>query len=749
MRHTTWILLAALLVLTACGGPPDAGTGFFVGDGLDWTDLDGQLPRGQLYAYTRIFGDFDSDLPGRYRRAMAMDPTASFAVADSEAGADAWTTSDDLVRLGALAVWDRGDRLAVINLKQVRAVGPMHLLDRVMARAIARLVGAIQVDPGNAAAWFHLAVFTDVVGDRSAAAQARARFLDLAPPPDARRARLILDEAWTLRDAGRFDQALAWLGVHQQEFDRVRESDHRLPTAVEADLIRGLCHAELGDRNTARAYARRLPDVRVHDRHGYRDSGLLRTWVNVWGALRSRDPDQAAFLLQPVRATVLPAGVAWRCWQDFGLIAEELDDREHRDIFVAISYLHRPFLGFYPTVALRGTDEIMGREGTGSPYLVSYRTWFVGGSLWGYAATRALACQLVDETDDPVVWRQAMSALDACIRRGFHAADARLLRARLNLQRGDAQAAADDLALARLEQVTGRGGEADLAFMRGVSALDAGDNEAALGYLRQCVDAEPDHVRGWQALAVACSYLRRDDEALAAYDRLRALRPDDGVTCFNRGLLHLSRGRRDAATADLNRAAELLDDPTPARRLLRMMEQVDDVELDLAPQPVRLVASGSERALARDLDQQYAEGLVADADDLTPEEAAAWRDLLERRYAEEPSTGHRHAMARQYAHAGDHAAVVDLLAPFWPDDLDRRERDLLLEADRELGYAGRAAALAADPSPAESDDVPTLARAVVILLDHGRQDEARLCFARAMAASPDDPALGDLQQLVR
>ena len=749
MRHATRALVTALLLLAACGGPPEPGTDFFDGDQTDWTDVDGQLPHGQLYNYNRVFGDFDTDLPGRYRRAMALDPTASFAAADPEAAGDAWASSDDLVRLAAMAVWERGSSLSLINLQGGRAVGPLHLLDRVMARALMRLTAAIQADPHNAAAWYHLAVFTGVVGDQDAAARARARFLELAPAPDGRRPRLILDQGWALRDAGRYDDALAWLSAHRQEFDRASPSDHRLPTAVEADLIRGLCHAEMGDRNTARAYARRLPDVRVHDRYGYRDSGLLRTWVNVWGALRSGDPDQAAFLLQPVRATGLPAGVAWRCWQDFSLICEELDDREHRDIFMAIAYLHRPFLGFYPSVALRGTDEILGRGGAGSPYLLSYRTWFVGGSLWGYAATRALACQMVDEADDPVVWRQAMAALDACVRRGFHAADARLLRARLNLQRGDARAAADDLALARLEQVTGRGGEAELAFMRGVAALDAGDNEAAVDHLRRCVDAAPDHVRGWQALAVACSYLRRDDEALAAYDRLRALRPDDGVTCFNRGLLHLSRGRRDAATADLNRAAELLDDPAPARRLLRMMEQVDDVELDLAPQPVRLVASGSERALARDLDQQYVEGLAADTRDLTPEEAAAWRDLLERRFAEEPSAGHRHAMARQYAHAGDHAAVVDLLAPFWPDDLDRRERDLLLEADRELGYAGRAATLAADPSPARPDDVPTLARAVVILLDHGRQDEARDCLARAMAASPDDPALGDLPLLVR
>jgi Flp pilus assembly protein TadD len=405
-----------------------------------------------------------------------------------------------------------------------------------------------------------------------------------------------------------------------------------------------------------------------------------------------------------------------------------------------------------PQVAVQGSTRIMGRQDTGHPYVLGYRRHFIVGSVWGYTATRALACQVDAPDEAPWLWTEAFASLDACIRRGFHEADARLLRARLSLQRGDTEAALADLSARSVAVLSGGADQAEMAFLEGVARLNEGDLSGAIAPLETAVALAPDHVRSWQALAIARSYLGQDDAALAAFDAAAALAPDDGVNAFNRGLLNLQHGRREAAEADLLRAAQLLPDNTRALRLLQALATGREITVDSAQQPVVIVASRQEIDLARSLDHLIAgEAMEPEFDQLLagdPEERSLWLELFEQRFADEPSEANRTRLAQAHHHVDDQSGVVAVLAGFC-HELSETEAILILEADRELGHVARAAEvarLAASGGRADAPPwtLPVLVRAATILLDHGRPQEAAQVAAAARELAPDDPALRDL-----
>ena len=301
--------------------------------------------------------------------------------------------------------------------------------------------------------------------------------------------------------------------------------------------------------------------------------------------------------------------------------------------------------------------------------------------------------------------------------------------------------------------MTGSRSEAELEFLRGVAALNTGDTAASVEPLRRCVALDPNNARGWQTLAVGLCYLGHNQEALDAYDRVQRIQPHDGVNYFNRGLLNLQMGRTDAAEADLLNAVNFLPDNSRAIELLQAVAGGRQITVDLEPQPVQLVASDAERAMAADLDRllvgdaigsQMPEAFAGSA-----EERAMWMELLERRYREEPTADHRCRLAEASARAGKPSRVVDLLARDWPSRLSARERVLLLDADRTVGEVERAVAVAADQVPSEFLDVPVMVRAATILLDHGRDDAARRVLDRAQSLAPGEPALEKLSARLR
>ncbi len=182
--------------------------------------------------------------------------------------------------------------------------------------------------------------------------------------------------------------------------------------------------------------------------------------------------------------------------------------------------------------------------------------------------------------------------------------------------------------------------------------------------------------------------------------------------------------------------------------MLQSVARGREVKVDMSPQPVQLVASDEELERAASLDRLI-QGHELDPQLLemlsgSDEEQALWLELLERRYEDDPTSGHRRQLAEARAHAGDHPGVAALLSPGWPDRLSPRERALLLDADRSNGTLQRANAIADEDVPADLLDVPVLIRATTILLDHGRVESARQVLTRAQALAPDETALNVL-----
>jgi len=755
--------LFALTLVTSCGGGPEPATSppTSGATSIDWNGLDWWLPRGSLAGYNYWFADFEPDAASQYRRnarSSAPSDSVGAAVFATLAGAEQAARRElaaAQVRQAFLAIADRAYRLRDIAAAGRAAIGPLVDIDRVMLRALRSLHTAVGTDPTSADAWFNLAYFAAVVGDRDVAQRARVQFLaitaDAAPTTTTiagRRCRLILDEAWDLRDDGHYAQCDLWLEGHAAELASGPAGEHALLPGIERALIHALAAAEEGRRADANAWLALLPRVPVRRGQKTRDSEYLRTWVHAWIELRDGQPEQAAYRIGNREPARLQAGIAWRYWQDLGLILEELGDVRAARQAWRLAHRARPYLAFFPMSARQGQPTRLGLPGTTEPYFVAYRSFFNVGSFWGYAATQAQVCQAYDPERRPELWRRAMRDLDTCIRRRINDDLARLVRARLNLQRGEPALAARDLEAVAIQSLAGATSEAEYAFLRGVATLNSGDYASSLPWFERCVGLVPNHARAWQSLAVCLAYLDRDAAALAAFDRVEHLQPSDGVNFYNRGLLHLQHGRLAEAEADLVRAAQLLPDNQGALQLLQAVATGHAVTVDLTPQPLQLVATTESRASAETIDAiMTADGLPPDLVnelDAGSADREVWLDLLEQRYADEPTPFHRQQLAAARALTGDHVGVTALLAPSWPASLSTLECALLLEADRATGELARAEAVAAGELAADLMDLRVLIVTATILLDHGRAEQARVVLAQARALAPDEPAVQDL-----
>lgn len=750
-----------VLALAGCASAPPTSSstdldGSGIAESIDWIDLADRLPKGALVRYNRQFGDFERDPVAAYTDALRFDArwdSLGVAAFDSLPVAEQQRRrelADDLTRHAFIGVADRAYRLRTAREMRARPVRTLDLLFRVLPRNLRRLHTAVGTDPRNAAAWYHLAVFSGIAGDRPTASRARLQALSLLPDTDGRRPRLILEEAWDLRDAGLRDAALGWLAGHGAELDAAPTVGTQLRPLDEARLIRALCLADQGDVVAVRQAVADLP-VLTFRYHGFnRQSRVLRAWVHARSALSTGDRDLAAVQLGFHGFMPLPPGVAWRYWQDVGLIAEALDNDQTARHAWSLAYGTRPFLGFFPQVSVRSSRVVLGRPGTEEPYVLGFRRHFLVGSLWSYAATAALACQSSDRDSAPWLWDGAFAALDACIRRGIHEADARLCRARLFLQAGDLDAARADLAARVVQDVSGRADQSELAFLTGVARLNEGDLEGCLPHLERSAALVPSYLRAWQALAVVHAYRGDEEQARAAFARVDQLSPDDGLNAFNKGLFFLNLGHRAEAEAELVRAARLLPGNPRPLELLQSLATGVEVTVDTQPRPVVLVASPRERGTARALDRLLSGDLEAGdlqaLDTGDPHDRALWLDLLERAYRADPESVNRAVLAHAWLAADRPDAVASLLAPSWPH-LDAAEARLLLDADRRLGQANRAADVARAVEAGEAGElvaVPVLIRAATILLDHQRRPEAERVLAAARLAAPDHVELNDL-----
>jgi tetratricopeptide (TPR) repeat protein len=633
VRSLVILLLVAVtgaLSLNSCSSTPSVPGHRRV----DWYELDRQLDPNVIPVRSGWLGHAltrDEDWAGP---AATFLPTVAFAASWDSLGAEQFAglperererrqdAAAELVEQACIAVADRAHWFN-------RGVEGDFRDAMVMTRTLRRLHTAVGTDPGNTDAWFHLAIFSNVIGDRPGASLARRQYLAqtagtpspaLAVTLTDRRCRLILDEAWDLRDSGSFTACLNWLGEHAQELHRGQEGPTSLAPATEANLVRALCHAELGDRVTARAYQALLPRISlqtsyVEQRNAQRYQRLspdeLRLWVQLWMDLRAGFFDAVDWRLVRRLDGIRSIAIIWRFWQDLGQIAAELgDDARAREYWV-LAYWDRPYKRLFPQTAHRAVGSQRPEPGADLPYIQAYRTYFLGGSLWSYAVNRALAAQQSDPTMRPLLWQQALSSLATCIGRQFEPRAAHQLRARLHLLQGDWQLAATDLTSAARTDLPGSLDEAEHAYLSGVVALGTGQLAASRAWFEASLDREPDHAQAWQALAVVRAHAGEYDQALAAFDKVAELLPASGPVHYNRALLHLQQGDREAARADLEHAARLLPGQTEAVKLLGARARGETVTVDLTPQPVQLLTAASEGPVGDDLDEGLAGAAAA------------------------------------------------------------------------------------------------------------------------------------------
>lgn len=709
MNIRTLIIAAAMTpcILTGCGRAPGPRTDPTppVQATIDWLALDDLLPRDGWALASGWLTHASAGPAPRFLPSIAFDaPWDSLAIA----GFDTLHANEQAWRRDAAAEFVQKAFIGVVNAAYPLRGGRSALRfgdervffkSLVFNRVLRGLHTAVGTDPTSADAWFHLAYFSGVVGDRHSAQIARARFLDLTTgvepmigPIADRRARAVLDEGWDLRDGGLYQECLAWLDAHEADLAAGRCSTRfALEPTVEADLVRGLCHAELGDHLATRTIQARLPAMPVRVRTRHRSNDDLKLWLHAWLDLRTGDHDLAAWRLGRRYYVRRPAALGWRFYQDLGQIAAELGDADLATRFWALAYNDRSYKFLFPQSIHRVPDT--GEPDADLVYLQAYRTYFLVGSLWSFASQRTAVALLAGPADRPLMRRQAYDALDACIRRGIQEGPARMRRARLLLQDGrwdDARADLESVAVARL---TGGSTPADLAFLTGVAALGTGRLSEALASFEHAVALDQDHARGWQSLAISLAHAGRHDEALAAFDRVERLLPGDGVNHFNRGLLHLQLGQADAARRDLERAATLLPYNPRIPTLLQAVATGRAVTIDLTPQPVLLVATSEETRHAEDTVQNMARL------GLTPNHTTPLQDALAR--------------------------------------------------DRERGDTTRALAIARGDVPDGELDELSLLLALTILLDQGAVPPAQAVLARAgTLATAGSPVLEMMRDLI-
>ncbi len=100
----------------------------------------------------------------------------------------------------------------------------------------------------------------------------------------------------------------------------------------------------------------------------------------------------------------------------------------------------------------------------------------------------------------------------------------------------------------------GGAGDARLLQGRGLVALGQGRTDAAIGFLEQSVERDPDHWRAWAGLGRAYARQGKSRQARTAFDRAEAVAPSPAVVINDLGMLNLEENDPAAALEAFQRA---------------------------------------------------------------------------------------------------------------------------------------------------------------------------------------------------
>ncbi|MGD9548218.1 MAG: tetratricopeptide repeat protein [Candidatus Krumholzibacteriia bacterium] len=650
--------------------------------------------------------------------------------------------------------------------------------------AIGHLGAAAGLDPSSAPVWYDLAVMYGAAGDvrrQDRALQAGLAALaaagDPADPGQARlRRRLLLDRAWLLRDAGRFEECLDHLS---RVMAMMREDAYRTPEdGKEALLIKGLALAGAGNVNEARQVANQLTgwtvprrqrrvvqDSEAHRAIDKRNlepvaSDFDRRWIRATAFWKLGDGDQAlAQLAESDLRCEFPAHLNFRFWNDVGAIQEHFGKMAESRISYALAATYRPLFIYHPMVGARGIARVYGQPGAGQLYFLGYRHFYLAGSLFSYAANRLVAMELATEPD----MRRfngdlALDAFDACLRRGIQPLSSLVLRGRVHYRRGDfTRAEADLTAAAAGLRAAGRE-DPDALLILGILHFNREDYPGAGIWLDRYTRLKPEEGLGWRLLGLALIHAGQLDKALAVMDHALEIEPDSAVGLYNRGLVHLKTGRQEAALADLEAARKLWPENPEITRVIDLLRDNPRSQVKLSHGEVDLRVSVADSAQFARTQAASPLNLVTGLKTGGDQDAAAWLGMdrtgaeyllpeLEARYRNDPTAANRAAYAWCLLQAERPAEVRDLLGPLWNRGIDPGELTILLHADRALGLPARAKYLALSLlEPRDPLQDPGFWELVAITcLESGERQAGLLAIDYALELDPANAGLSALR----
>ncbi|MFB2923207.1 CHAT domain-containing protein [Aerosakkonema funiforme] len=102
--------------------------------------------------------------------------------------------------------------------------------------------------------------------------------------------------------------------------------------------------------------------------------------------------------------------------------------------------------------------------------------------------------------------------------------------------------------------------DAEFWFNQGLHELRSSDFAGAIASFDRVVEIKPDNYEAWYNRGEAQRYLGRYQEAVASFDRAMAIKPDRHETWYNRGLALFELGRLEDAIASFDRAIEIKPD---------------------------------------------------------------------------------------------------------------------------------------------------------------------------------------------
>ncbi len=650
--------------------------------------------------------------------------------------------------------------------------------------AIGHLCTAAGLDPSSAPVWYDLAVMYAAAGDirrqdraLQAGLAALAAIGDTGDPGQARlRRRLLLDRAWLLRDAGRFDECLEHLS---RVMALMREDAFRTPEdGKEALLIKGLALAGSGNVNEARQVAAQLTgwtvprrqrwavqDAEAHRAIDKRNlepvaSDFDRRWIRATAYWKLGDGDQAlAQLAESDLRCEFPAHLNFRFWNDVGAIQEHFGRVAESRISYALAAIYRPLFIYHPMVGARGIARVYGQPGAGQLYFLGYRHFYLSGSLFSYAANRLVAMELATDPDmRRFNGELALDAFDACLRRGIQPLSSLVLRGRVHYRRGEfAQAEADLTEAAGRLRAAGRE-DPDALLILGILHFNREDYPGAGIWLDRYTRLKPEEGLGWRLLGLALIHAGQLDKALAVMDHALEIEPDSAVGLYNRGLVHLKTGRQDAALADLEAARRLWPENPEITRVIDLLRDNPRSQVKLSHGEVDLRVSVADSAQFARTQATSPLNLVTGLKTGGDQDTATWLGMdptgalyllpeLEARYRDDPTAGNREAYAWCLLQAERPAEVRDLLGPLWNHGISPGELIILLHADRALGLPAHAKYLALSLQEHRNplQDPGFWELVAVICLENGERQAGLLAIDYALELDPANAGLSALR----